>query len=703
MMSANELTETPPLDFGRLTKIDFFVNRLTVVPARIPATCVNLHLGYNDIRSVELAVPGLTRFFIPGNLVDHFSPNCSFPALQNLDISFNHLSELPDLSKICPRLAHLNVSHNFFVIFPAKLPKVLETIDISYNKLSMFEEDLTRFENLQSLNLKGNTLIELPRLPPSLQELTLELVPFEAVQPFPPLKLPSLKFRHAQFTSLPDLHAAKIKIFYVLSSNLTNLAVDCLPARLKILDLSHNAIEVLDPALFRISRLHHLRLSGNRISSVPPTFSQSHLRTLAIARNPLASLPPVPRTLESLDCTQCDFSELPLLNPSMTFVSFASNRLTLIPAVPPARLVVLALNRLTEMPICPPSVHSVDFSHNLLRLFTLTPTMVSADVSHNRLIDVHVADESAGCPSLAVLKLSHNPGCLFVVDFRLYPRLTHVDLCGTQISHPFPIPRTVVDLVLSSPDLQRLAKGTAAKVFAPDVGYSETIGSRDEMEDALVLISGGPWRVYAVVDGHGGGTTAQVVGRFWAATMAAVGFKALADVKTVCIGLQQLLAKKQVQDGAVLAAVVIAERRMCVAHLGDSRVLRVLRDGTVLQLTNDHKASDRREMELIKKSGSFIVNGRVEGHLAVSRALGDFAIRGIGRVPDVATYDLDADDWRIVIACDGVFDVLENGLVARIVREETDVHRAAAVIKHMTIASRSTDNVSVVVVDVSQP
>jgi serine/threonine protein phosphatase PrpC len=259
----------------------------------------------------------------------------------------------------------------------------------------------------------------------------------------------------------------------------------------------------------------------------------------------------------------------------------------------------------------------------------------------------------------------------------------------------------MTDLVLASPELQRLGKGSALKIYASDVGYSETIGVRNTMEDALVLISGSRWRVYVLVDGHGGSRCAHLVARYFAGAMASVKFDGFSDTTAVCARLQHLLAKKQVTDGAVFAATIIAQDQLCVAHLGGCRVLRIRRDGTVSQLTQDHKATERREMELIKKHGSFVLHGRLEGHLVVSRALGDFAIRGVIRKPDTAIFTLGKDDWRLVIACDSVCDVLDNEIVAKIVHQEPDVHRAAAIVKYITVASRSIANVSVIVIDVA--
>jgi serine/threonine protein phosphatase PrpC len=56
----------------------------------------------------------------------------------------------------------------------------------------------------------------------------------------------------------------------------------------------------------------------------------------------------------------------------------------------------------------------------------------------------------------------------------------------------------------------------------------------------------------------------------------------------------------------------------------------------------------------------------------------------------------------LVIGCDGVFDVLSNDDVGKLVKEEPNVHAAAALIKHAALSLHSQDNVSVVVVDLQK-
>ena len=45
-------------------------------------------------------------------------------------------------------------------------------------------------------------------------------------------------------------------------------------------------------------------------------------------------------------------------------------------------------------------------------------------------------------------------------------------------------------------------------------------------------------------------------------------------------------------------------------------------------MSEDHKPDNQKEMERIQRSGGFVEDGRVNGMLALSRALGDFEYKG---------------------------------------------------------------------------
>ena len=59
------------------------------------------------------------------------------------------------------------------------------------------------------------------------------------------------------------------------------------------------------------------------------------------------------------------------------------------------------------------------------------------------------------------------------------------------------------------------------------------------------------------------------------------------------------------------------------ANAGDSRTV-MSRGGRAKDMSEDHKPDNSGELSRIQRSGGFVEEGRVNGMLALSRALGDF-------------------------------------------------------------------------------
>jgi len=142
--------------------------------------------------------------------------------------------------------------------------------------------------------------------------------------------------------------------------------------------------------------------------------------------------------------------------------------------------------------------------------------------------------------------------------------------------------------------------------------------------------------------------------------------------------LRKELPEEDRSGTTVVAAVITRPRpsEYCVqlAHCGDSRA--VLCTGRKLVCTEDHKPQREDETQRIRAAGGTVEQGplgggplRVDGQLAVSRALGDFHFKPEGTepaeckvtaMPEVQTVTpCAAGDW-LLLACDGVFDVMEN-------------------------------------------
>ncbi len=97
------------------------------------------------------------------------------------------------------------------------------------------------------------------------------------------------------------------------------------------------------------------------------------------------------------------------------------------------------------------------------------------------------------------------------------------------------------------------------------------------------------------------------------------------------------------------------QRVLYTANVGDARII-LCRAGKALRLSYDHKGSDENEGKRIANAGGLILNNRVNGVLAVTRALGDSYMKDlvVGHPYTTETLIQPEVDEFIIIACDGV-------------------------------------------------
>lgn len=101
------------------------------------------------------------------------------------------------------------------------------------------------------------------------------------------------------------------------------------------------------------------------------------------------------------------------------------------------------------------------------------------------------------------------------------------------------------------------------------------------------------------------------------------------------------------------------QRILYTANVGDARII-LCRGGRALRLSYDHKGSDENEGKRIANAGGIILNNRVNGVLAVTRALGDAYMKDLVTGHPYTTETViqpDIDEF-IIIACDGVSEFL---------------------------------------------
>lgn len=213
------------------------------------------------------------------------------------------------------------------------------------------------------------------------------------------------------------------------------------------------------------------------------------------------------------------------------------------------------------------------------------------------------------------------------------------------------------------------------------VGWADDIGRRDEMEDGFVFVdcfSGKKNSAYfAIYDGHGGRQCVDYVTQNLHENLLVELQKAPSNVPDAFIRAFSTTDRNMQSSGIHTSGCTAcccllqeekATRAIYTAHLGDARAV-ICRGGLAVRLTSmsDHKATDPAEAKRVIEAGGSIFNERVNGMLAISRAFGDHQLKApalpndvVSNVPDITSTELTEQDMFVIVACDGLWDVVED-------------------------------------------
>ena len=121
--------------------------------------------------------------------------------------------------------------------------------------------------------------------------------------------------------------------------------------------------------------------------------------------------------------------------------------------------------------------------------------------------------------------------------------------------------------------------------------------------------------------------------------------------------------------GCTANVILIKNKVMYIANAGDSRSVLAVKEHAI-DLTIDHKPENDKEKARIAKAGGTVTNGRVEGNLNLSRALGDLRYKKntsmkpeeqmITAMPDVYKQAISKDFDFVIMGCDGIYDQLSS-------------------------------------------
>jgi protein phosphatase 1G len=285
-------------------------------------------------------------------------------------------------------------------------------------------------------------------------------------------------------------------------------------------------------------------------------------------------------------------------------------------------------------------------------------------------------------------------------------------------------------------------------------------GWRKSNEDAHIhkLDLGDGNSLFAVFDGHGGEQVALFCERYFAEVLMALeaykqkdfaraleeafvelDFMLLSDEGHDKLRQIQLEIKRAVrggnaklditeereikslpfQAGCTACVCLVTNDTIYCANAGDSRAVLVERSGKVIELSEDHKPDNEGELKRIKEGGGFVEEGRVQGIIAVSRAIGDWEYKNpalqfekkkkkknpeegpyrrpeeakkhqVSSFPDIRKVALSPELDFLIVACDGIWDCFSNEEAAKFVRTRREKGPKQSKSKSKTSTSKST-------------
>jgi len=246
------------------------------------------------------------------------------------------------------------------------------------------------------------------------------------------------------------------------------------------------------------------------------------------------------------------------------------------------------------------------------------------------------------------------------------------------------------------------------------VGFSSDIGQRQSFEDTHVILeSFGGFRnksFFAIYDGHGGKEASKIAPEVLHEILLAEikkGKNLVSTIEKAFIDTDKEIEETGIESGTTAVIAFFEDQTLIVANVGDSRAVLDRGKLGVKRLSHDHKADDPDEIKRIEEVGGFVtpkIEGvdvaRVNGIIAIARALGDKEFGElVSPQPYISETTLTKNDKRLILACDGVWDVISDQEAVSLIAEVENPQEASEILKNEALRRGSTDNISIMIID----
>ena len=275
-------------------------------------------------------------------------------------------------------------------------------------------------------------------------------------------------------------------------------------------------------------------------------------------------------------------------------------------------------------------------------------------------------------------------------------------------------PKKIIEEKISNDTLDSYYEENNNSLLIKDLAYKENANARyrDYMEDKgksiLNFNSSENNALICLFDGHGGQEVSKFlqenIAKFWSEILPLNIDNYENKIKNVFLNVDQKLKENhfyQVGSTGCIIYITIehSQKILYCANVGDTRAV-LIKGNKAVRLTYDDRASDPKEHERIVSHGGIVFGGRVYGQLMLSRAFGDWELKTYGVIcePHIMRYEIEEEDSYVVIATDGVFDVMEDEDVFQLSKKQKNAKDFCEDVMKEAVERGSMDNISCFVV-----
>ncbi|XP_042505279.1 probable protein phosphatase 2C 76 [Macadamia integrifolia] len=274
---------------------------------------------------------------------------------------------------------------------------------------------------------------------------------------------------------------------------------------------------------------------------------------------------------------------------------------------------------------------------------------------------------------------------------------------------------TIVDTLLVKENMEDngcASGGWGSEDGRLSCGYSSFRGKRASMEDfydvKMSKIDDQTVCLFGIFDGHGGSRAAEYLKEHLFENLLKHP-KFMTDTK---LAISETYQKTDMDfldaesntyrdDGSTASTAVLVGNHLYVANVGDSRAV-VSKAGKAIPLSEDHKPNRSDERKRIESAGGVVMwagTWRVGGVLAMSRAFGNRLLKQfVVAEPEIQEQEIDDEFECLVLASDGIWDVVPNEDAVSLARAEEEPEAAARRLTETAYNRGSADNITCIVV-----